>query len=312
MNLKIVVTAGALLALPASSSALAQALNPATGSGSDSASSWVAGVHAGYNWQRDTLVYGVEADLSATHLKSSFNIVLTPVPFPATASSVIDWYGTVRGRIGWTSGPVLLYATGGLAYGNVDLSSALSAGALSLNSQTSSTRFGFVVGGGIDYLWRPNTIVGLRYQYVDLGTVHLASSATGGGGAASSQNAEARARFQVLAVGVSWLFPPDGPRRGPWEGGYVGGQAGGAWGNRLNGTYSATVGAVSDIRLKRDIALIGHLENGLGLYRYRYTWSDEVHVGVMAQEVALIRPDAIIRSELDDYLRVDYSRLGSH
>jgi hypothetical protein len=54
----------------------------------------------------------------------------------------------------------------------------------------------------------------------------------------------------------------------------------------------------------------GHLENGLGLYRYRYLWSDEVYVGVMAQEVALIRPDAIIRSPLDQYLRVDYVRLG--
>jgi len=301
-----------LLALHASS-ALAQQLNAnGSASASDSASSWLIGAHAGYNWQRDSLVYGLEADLSATHLKSQINTVLSPLPIPASASSVIDWYGTVRGRIGWTSGPVLLYATGGLAYGNIDLNSSLSAGALSLSTQTSSTRAGFVVGGGLDYLWRPNTIVGLRYQYVDLGTVSLASSATGVGGTSSSQTASAHARFQVLAVGVSWLFPPDGPRRGPWEGGYVGGQVGGAWGNRLNADYSATIGAVSDIRLKRDIALIGHLENGLGLYRYRYAWSDRVYVGVMAQEVALIRPGAIIRSELDDYLRVDYTRLGSH
>lgn len=67
---------------------------------------------------------------------------------------------------------------------------------------------------------------------------------------------------------------------------------------------------VSDARLKRDIALVGRLDDGLGLYQYRYLWSDTVYVGVMAQEVALIHPDAIVRDALDDYLRVDDGRLG--
>ena len=66
----------------------------------------------------------------------------------------------------------------------------------------------------------------------------------------------------------------------------------------------------SDARLKRDITLVGRLDDGLGLYRYRYLWSDTVYVGVMAQEVALVRPDAIVRDTLDDYLSVDYGRLG--
>ena len=66
----------------------------------------------------------------------------------------------------------------------------------------------------------------------------------------------------------------------------------------------------SDARLKRDIALVGRLDDGLGLYRYRYLWSDTVYVGVMAQEVALIHPEAVVRDVLDDYLRVDYGRLG--
>ena len=65
----------------------------------------------------------------------------------------------------------------------------------------------------------------------------------------------------------------------------------------------------SDIRLKRDIVQVSRLDSGLGLYRYRYKWSDQVYVGVMAQEVALVRPDAVIRGT-DGYLRVDYSRLG--
>jgi hypothetical protein len=51
------------------------------------------------------------------------------------------------------------------------------------------------------------------------------------------------------------------------------------------------------------------LENGIGLYGYRYIWSDQVYVGVMAQEVAEIVPDAVMYGD-DGYLRVDYARLG--
>ncbi len=68
-------------------------------------------------------------------------------------------------------------------------------------------------------------------------------------------------------------------------------------------------GYLSDIRLKRDIALLSRLDNGLGLYRYRYLWSDQVYVGVMAQEVEKVMPEAVARSA-DGYLRVDYQRLG--
>jgi hypothetical protein len=68
---------------------------------------------------------------------------------------------------------------------------------------------------------------------------------------------------------------------------------------------------ISDIRLKRDIEQVARLDNGLALYRYRYKWSDQVYVGVMAQEVALVRPDAVVRGA-DGYLRVNYGRLGLH
>jgi len=77
-----------------------------------------------------------------------------------------------------------------------------------------------------------------------------------------------------------------------------------------NANYSSPSVAISDVRLKRGITLVGRLDDGLGLYQYRYLWSDTVYVGVMAQEVALIHPEAIVRGVLDDYLRVDYGRLG--
>jgi hypothetical protein len=78
---------------------------------------------------------------------------------------------------------------------------------------------------------------------------------------------------------------------------------------RVAGALFAKGGEISDVRLKRDIVEVGRLDNGIGLYRYRYLWSDEVYVGVMAQEVARIMPDAVTRGS-DGYLRVNYERLG--
>jgi len=69
------------------------------------------------------------------------------------------------------------------------------------------------------------------------------------------------------------------------------------------------VSAISDLRLKEDIFPLERLGNDLGLYRFRYKWSKQQYVGVMAQEVAETNPEAVV-SGSDGYLRVDYGRLG--
>jgi opacity protein-like surface antigen len=66
----------------------------------------------------------------------------------------------------------------------------------------------------------------------------------------------------------------------------------------------------SDVRLKRDIVPVGRLSNGLHLYRFRYEWSDQLYVGVMAQEVQQIMPEAIVRGPYG-YLVVDYGKVGT-
>jgi hypothetical protein len=68
-------------------------------------------------------------------------------------------------------------------------------------------------------------------------------------------------------------------------------------------------GRRSDIRLKHDIALLGHLDNSLGFYRFSYNDSDKAYVGVMAQEVQAVMPEAVIRGR-DGYLEVLYDRIG--
>ena len=65
----------------------------------------------------------------------------------------------------------------------------------------------------------------------------------------------------------------------------------------------------SDMMLKHDISLLGHLDNGLGFYRFSYNGSDKAYVGVMAQEVQTAMPAAVLRGS-DGYLRVSYDKLG--
>jgi len=76
-----------------------------------------------------------------------------------------------------------------------------------------------------------------------------------------------------------------------------GGRAGGGGGRR------------SDIRLKHDVVLIGRLDNGLGFYRFAYNGSEKAYVGVLAQEVQSVEPDAVVVGR-DGYLRVFYDKLG--
>jgi hypothetical protein len=80
-------------------------------------------------------------------------------------------------------------------------------------------------------------------------------------------------------------------------GGGGGGRGGGGGGRR------------SDIALKHDIVLLGHLASGLGYYRFSYLGSHKAYVGVMAQEVESVMPDAVTRGS-GGYLRVYYEKLG--
>jgi Protein of unknown function (DUF3300) len=121
----------------------------------------------------------------------------------------------------------------------------------------------------------------------------------GGGGAAArvSAGGGGGARYSGGGGGARMGGGGGGARMGGGGGG-GGGRGGGGGGGRR-----------SDIIAKHDIVLIGQLENGLGFYRFSYNGSDKAYVGVMAQEVQAVMPEAVVRGR-DGYLRVYYEKLG--
>jgi hypothetical protein len=92
-------------------------------------------------------------------------------------------------------------------------------------------------------------------------------------------------------------------------GGFRGGGGGGGFRGGGGGGGGGGDGRRSDIRLKTDIALVGRLDSGLGLYRFRYRGDPQTYVGVMAQDAQMVQPDAVTRGR-DGYLRVRYHRIG--
>jgi hypothetical protein len=100
-----------------------------------------------------------------------------------------------------------------------------------------------------------------------------------------------------------------GGGRGGGGGARMGGGGGGRGGGGGGGRGGGGGGRRSDIALKHHVILLGHLDNGLGFYRFSYNGSEKGYVGVMAQEVQAVRPDAVVRGH-DGYLRVYYEKLG--
>ena len=117
------------------------------------------GGQIGYNVVTGRLLLGVEADVQAADINDS-----TSRPFGA-ASTDIDWFGTVRGRIGFVSDRTLIYATGGYAWADVE---SRFAGTGPFAISESDILNGYTIGGGIEYALNNNWSTKLEYQYVDL------------------------------------------------------------------------------------------------------------------------------------------------
>jgi outer membrane immunogenic protein len=137
------------------------------------------GVQAGYNWQAANLVFGLEADIQGSSQRDNKTCVLFCEPDASFAAfdAKLPWFGTVRGRLGYSVGSTLFYATGGYAYGSIKTSMYLQSQGGTGTTQFSSTKGGWTAGAGIETpftvlgLFGPNWTMKTEYLYVDLGSV---------------------------------------------------------------------------------------------------------------------------------------------
>jgi outer membrane immunogenic protein len=142
-------------------------VGPATASGGVDPSGWFGGGQIGYNAQFNALVLGLEADLQGADISDTTALAGGGAFTQATTD--IEWFSTLRGRVGYAAGPALLYVTGGWAFADVNTSVSQSAGGGAVGMSSDDIKSGYTVGGGVEWAFAPNWSLKTEYLYVDLG-----------------------------------------------------------------------------------------------------------------------------------------------
>jgi outer membrane immunogenic protein len=135
---------------------------------------FIGGGQIGCNWQNErNWVFGVEGDINYAHLDrgQSFHVNLGGEDTVGSQSTRLRWLATARARIGYAFDRTLLYATGGLAIGNVQSSvDAVVEGNAIFAGSYSQTRVGWTLGGGIEQAFTDRVSGKLEYLHFDLGS----------------------------------------------------------------------------------------------------------------------------------------------
>jgi outer membrane immunogenic protein len=175
-------------------------------------------VEVGCNYQASTFVVGLEGDFNGSSLRETANYVTPNGPgafFASTDTETkkLDWFSTIRARVGFTpSDRVLIFATGGFVVADVSSTfGLLFTDTSSFTGSASATRTGWTVGGGFEWALVQNWSVKAEYLYIDLGTWGYASPNTAGPGGGPVTPAftwanNIRLQEQVVRVGLNYKF----------------------------------------------------------------------------------------------------------
>jgi outer membrane immunogenic protein len=174
--------------------------------GSHTGSSWLAGAQAGVNYQTGMWVLGAEVDGSWTDLRGSSLNGLTAV---LTNNSKTDALATFAGRLGIASGPTLFYVKGGAALADDSFFTSLTATGQTIQA-TDSTRWGWMVGVGVEYAFANNWSVKAEYNHMDFGSHTETLQPTPGCGCVAFQY-DVNQTVDLVKVGLNYRFGWGGP-----------------------------------------------------------------------------------------------------
>lgn len=183
------------------------AFDPFTGTGG-----YLHGLQAGYNYMLPShVVVGAEADISFPSLLGGSSTFSSPASGTAAYQDMVEFSGTVRGRIGYATGNWLFYATGGFAYSYDQLTrtqlSGMPAGGTAVPGTFENhfmvPRFGAAVGAGAELALTPNWIARLEFLYTDYGSHSVVFPA-------AAETFTSNLNVATLRAGLDYKLGPNG------------------------------------------------------------------------------------------------------
>ena len=173
------------------------------------ADGFFVGAQVGANYQMDSFVIGIEADIQKSWMDDSIHV--SPYGFDDSldASVDIDWFGTVRARAGIAWDRVLVYGTGGLAFGSIDYNARIEYDApLTAKLSSDDVEWGWVLGAGVEYALTDNWTVKGEYQYINLGDVTASGPIRDDDGDDTGDTARSSRDidFHTVRIGINYKF----------------------------------------------------------------------------------------------------------
>ncbi|ETR78177.1 porin [Afipia sp. P52-10] len=193
------------------------------GTMSVNSSGFFGGGQIGYNHQfHNNVVLGLEADFQGSGIEGKFAGNATLIANNAPAGNAqfdigtkIEWFGTIRARLGYAWDRALLYATGGAAFGSVksfaSVSGAIGNGPLAPLAapvSVSDTQWGWTAGAGLEYALAPQWSFKTEYLYIDLGKQALLSTLVNdaANGFSAGANLDVKTTLHTVKAGVNYRF----------------------------------------------------------------------------------------------------------
>jgi outer membrane immunogenic protein len=184
------------------------------------------GLQIGYNWQfNQNWVAGLETDFDGANIRGGGSAAyLGGGAFPLTsmANERVNWFGTVRARLGFLpTNNFLVYGTGGFAYGNVQENASLvNPGNVTFNGAngscspfstcyagaSSNTATGWTAGAGAEYGFMKNWTLKVEYLYVDLGSNTFTETLANASGTSSINASFSPTQFHIVRGGINYRF----------------------------------------------------------------------------------------------------------
>jgi outer membrane immunogenic protein len=155
------------------------------------------GLSADAYWQASGIVFGLGTDINYANIADNSAVSASGT----SLNSTIDWFGTVHARLGLPLGSnVLVYGTGGLAYGGVSTRAVTANTALS----DSVGRVGWMAGAGSELKLSPGWAASFEWDHIDLGASSFSELVSGNGGTITQNNA-----FDIIKFGLHYKLGSD-------------------------------------------------------------------------------------------------------